>query len=177
MSSRRPPLSAFASIPVVLGLVFLAVYQIARLVGSRTSDLPPMASVQSVSLGDVLTDFSLTSPAGASSLTSLLREPCVVVVFFEAHCPWCEKLAREQTGSQSMDGLEVYWVSVPSDLDATRQFAGTHGLDGRWAMMSDWSSVAAVGVRATPTAYLVGPGRTFLGEVSLSEPSLRDRCA
>jgi hypothetical protein len=62
------------------------------------------------------------------------------------------------------------------DEKITRRFVAEHQLEGRWAMIPDWGLVALIGVRATPTAYVLDSDRVFLKRVTLSNLDLPDRC-
>ena len=114
--------------------------------------------------GDTLPDATLTEGPSELPLTlsSVVRERCATIVFFQSTCAACHKIAPLWKGLESLmmggDTLPVYWVSVGEVDSSGVAFRSQYQLPSRDLRMSAAEARNALGVTWWPTVYIVGPG-------------------
>lgn len=119
-----------------------------------------------VQVGDTLQDIRMhyaTDPRGENSvsLSELFGGDCGVAVFFISTCPACRIHAPAWSGVDSVNlghrKLPVAWVSVAADTGAY-SFFREYALAGDLVFAERLGAWASIGVRRTPSVYLLARG-------------------
>ena len=116
MSDRAP--LRWPSGLVLLVLVLVAAWQGMRLVHFRSIGSPPgQAEIKELEVGETLPDLEFQHLGSVDSrLSSAVVGKCTVIVLWEPSCPYCASLAADLGREPSIDGLPVFWLSLPATL-------------------------------------------------------------
>jgi len=135
-------------------------------------------------VGDVASDFSFESQAGAKTSLAALRGNYVLIAFWATWCnPCVEKLDQVEHLRKQFKGdkpLLVVGANLDAEIDRARDFLKKKPLPWQHALLGDWSATEVprrFAISTVPAYVLVGPdGRILAHEFSLEaiEAKLKD---
>jgi peroxiredoxin len=134
----------------------------------------PAAEPEGLSPGTTAPSFELPELGGGRVALEQFRGRRVLLVFFSAHCGYCEQMAPE-LAAMPLDGrdrLPVPLLIASSSPEAMRDFVAKQGLECSVLLQQNDEVSAAYKAIGTPTGYLIDEEGTLISDLAIGAPKL-----
>jgi len=134
----------------------------------------PATEPEGLPAGTTAPSFELTELGGGRVALEQFRGRRVLLVFFSAHCGYCEQMAPE-LAAMPLDGrdrLPVPLLIASSSPEAMRDFVAKQGLKCSVLLQHNDEVSAAYKAIGTPTGYLIDEEGTLISDLATGAPNL-----
>ena len=167
----------------IASLIILAVIQLL----TRPGGAEQASAVAVLHAGDVLRVDLAREPLptrgsrwpwkSTVAIRDLSQNRCGIVVFFESTCSVTEDISPAWRGISQLRrdkvSVPVRWVSVNPGDSGAQSFLATRQLPGPPLYVQSAADLGRLGVPSYPRIYLLGPGGTYLTQLSRDPNEIR----